>query len=71
MSFYFAAKSDLASDANETGIIPWSSIHLYAQTYGLDVEEFDDLVRYIRAMEKGLHMGREKESEKKKDGKAS
>jgi len=33
------------------GPIPWSSIHLYGERYGLVKDDFDRLVRIIRAMD--------------------
>ena len=64
MGFFFAAKNDLNGDANEAGIIPWTAIHLYAQTYGLDIEEFERLVMLIRAMEDGIREETEKDKPK-------
>ena len=62
MEFFFAAKGELNTDAGLSGIIPWSSIYAYGQAYGLDTEEFDRLVRNIRAMEKG---GKDAEEDEK------
>jgi hypothetical protein len=33
------------------GPIPWSAIHLYGERYGLVKDDFDRLVRIIRAMD--------------------
>lgn len=54
MAFYFDAKAELNSEAVDGGAIPWSAVLLYAETYGLDVEEFDQLLSNIRAMERGI-----------------
>lgn len=54
MGFYFAAKRELNTDANDAGVIPWTALKIYADTYGLDVEQFDEFVRIIRAMEAGI-----------------
>lgn len=60
MQFYFGAMGELKTDA-KNGVIPWTAIRTYAETYGLDLEQFEDLVRYIRAMEEGLRGEQAKE----------
>lgn len=63
MEFYFHAMGELKTDAQTGGAIPWSAMLLYADTYGLDLEEFDQFVRNIRAMEKGIRGETEKDQE--------
>lgn len=65
MSFYFEAKSELNTCADMHGVIPWTAILSYAQTYGLDVEQFDDFKRIIRSMEEGVRKAREELNDSK------
>lgn len=66
MGFYFTAKAELNTCVGMGDQIPWTAIKIYADTYGLDVEQFDHLVRIIRAMERGIKGERDKEDEAKK-----
>lgn len=47
----FAALSTDRAVGMERGPIPWRSIHFYAERYGLVQDDFDRLVRIIRAMD--------------------
>jgi len=70
MDFYFVAKRELNTCAGINGQIPWTAIRDYAETYGLSLDEMDDLTRMVRAMEHGVHMAeKDLESEKPKDNK--
>jgi len=70
MGFYFEAKRELNTCTGMDGQITWTAIREYAATYDLDVDQFDDLRSYIRAMEEGVResMKEIEEAKKKNEG---
>lgn len=69
MSFYFQAKAELNTCVDMGGQIPWTAIKAYAEAYGLNVDEMDDLTRNIRAMEEGVRDAKKLEKEMHADPK--
>lgn len=47
------------------GPIPWMAVARYAEVYGLDLDELEDLDHYVRAMEVALA---DHEAKKQKKG---
>lgn len=70
MSFYFQAKSELNTCVGMGEQIPWTAIRDYAETYGLNVDQLDDLTRKIRAMEEGAREAQRIEKERKETANA-
>jgi hypothetical protein len=54
LEFYLQAFFDLSSDRSrgfDQGPIPWSSIISYASHYGLDYEETEELLFFVRRLD--------------------
>lgn len=59
MDFYFHAFRDLQTCANMNGQIPWVAAKQYADTYGMNVEEFQDMWSKVRFLEDSIKKANE------------
>jgi len=69
LDFFYNAFLDLMEDRTVNGFIPWTCIHDYCKAHGYDRETTEDVVYFVKELDRTLHQHQEKT--RKKDGKST